>query len=245
MAFTPTRQSDSLWPSPGLPIINPETGEMDQIWQSFFYGLYNRSGGSINILVADLQQQVEQNTFEVNVSISQSTVALQNSQEAKTDAAAASTTAILAQSTANSTANALSSRLVRTNNLGDVSNISASRSNLGLNSFFITQTFDTVPNGLTRYIPITLNCSLLTNFTGSIIYCGTFSTNDVNFTIKYIRNNVSTIIGTIGLIHSGNFPVFNGIPTQLQIGDILTITCPSPADATFANVGISMLLNIS
>ena len=171
--------------------------------------------------------------------------------DANTAAAKAEADANAAQVTAN-TALTLgysleTSTLQRANNLADVPNASLARDNLGVASFPVQFIFDgTIASGLTRYVPLTKAYTVPANFNNTFTWCGVFPTADAVFTVELIRSPFTYPIGTITLIHGGNYNLFSTFtPVSLYVGDVLSLTAPNPADSTLANVGITLALSIT
>jgi hypothetical protein len=62
------------------------------------------------------------------------------------------------------------------------------------------------------------------------------------FTLAYVRSGATTTIATLTFAAGGTVATIGNIaiPT-LQAGDILTLTGPTTADATLADIGFSIL----
>lgn len=242
-------------PSAQLPLIttelvDPQTGTATTLFHRFLTGLFLRTGGTAGASSTDALLLAQQ-------ALTVATVASTEAILAQTTATTAQTSATNAQSTANSATTAASSAqttasyvqstaLTKANNLSDVSNKPASRQNLGVAIQPITVTFDTVPSGLVRYVPIVQSLTMPANFIGTKTYAGIVPTADAVFTIACVRSGVLSTIGTVTLIHSGNF---NALSLQASVnlvsGDTLVIQCPAVADATLARLGISFPMSIT
>ncbi len=76
------------------------------------------------------------------------------------------------------------------------------------------------------------------NFAGSV---GTLTTNPTSTAVYTIANN-GTTIGTLSISTGGvfTFATTSGTSKSLAVGDRLTITAPSPQDASLINVGFTM-----
>ena len=136
--------------------------------------------------------------------------------------------------------------LIATKNLSDIPNDPLARTNLGVNLIAVTVTYDTLPASLPRYIPITQPTTVPAGFAGTVTYCGVTPTTDATFTVRVIRAGAPILIGYITLIHLGHAASFsNQAAFKLVAGDVLQITCPSPADTSLANVGITLSLALT
>lgn len=237
-------------PTPTQPIVDPATGIPTPLYHRFQVGLFLRTGGAAGANTTDVQTLAEQAESIANSAAAEATLAKNTANSAVIAADAAQTTANTAATSAQN-ANTLGTylnknALLAANDLSDVSNVSASRANLGLNVFPLTVTFDTLTTGLTRYVPLVSNLTIPANFARTSTYCGTVPTADAVFTVSYIRGPLTTPIGTITLIH---LSVFNALsiqaPVNLLSGDTLVIQCPSPADATLAHVGITIYMSLT
>lgn len=236
MAIIKPANSDTLFPTPGLP-INAENGQMDPVWNRFFYGLYNRSGGSLNILVADLQLQQVGIANVANTALSSSTFALTTAQVAESEAASAATSATSAQNSANAALANQGNFLAKSQNLSDVSNASSARQNLHVNTFPISFFYDSCSTSFTRNYAVIQGYTIQANFVGSYIFGGVAAHSAASFLINRIRGGVGANIGSIVLMPAGNAS-YSGPGATLQYGDTLQVV--SPSDATLAQVGLTI-----
>ena len=93
------------------------------------------------------------------------------------------------------------------------------------------------PNGLIVFTYVAPRTFTITaNFVGSQAKAGTAATASAVFTIR--KNGAS--IGTVTLAASATTGTFSGAAASFVAGDVLTILAPSPADATLADIGITL-----
>lgn len=230
-----------------LPISG--NGPNNYVWYRFLIGLWQAYGGG-NANPTTLPEVAAEAAAAKTLAISaQSTANLAdvNAINAESAAGAAKTTANNANSTANAVNSQLINYLLKSNNLNDLPNSSIARTNLGVAIDGLPFHFASCSSIDTIYLPIIRNYVIPTNFVGSGIWSGSVSTSDATFTVSYLRGGptaVPIILGTLGLIHSGNYPnIWNCPQFNLLIGDVLSITCPS--DATLAKVGITLRVSLA
>lgn len=234
-----------------LPMVDLINGNPSFVWYQFFLSAYNKLGGQQGLDLSTVKALAE--------------AALAAANEAETVAIAANSTATAAEgiaNQANTTANSAlnvagtgvalaqavqRSSLQAANNLSDLTTVSFARSNLGVSSYSLIQTWDGQPNdGQMRYIPINRGYTVPANFAGSAIHCGTYATVDAPFVIGYIRSGATHTIGSVTLVHAGNFThTTTQSAVSLQAGDVITVKAPSPQDATLADVGLSLILTLA
>lgn len=234
-----TNVSSGVLPPFSLPIIS-STGENDPSWMRWAFKIDTLSGGTTNITLTTVDIKA---TTALTTATRANTVVvtLENAQlQQNLDIEAAQNSANQAVSQIQTLAASINGVMFRTNNLSDVNNAAIARSNLNVNFFPIYTQFAYPSPYSTKIIPIGRGYQIPTNFAGSIIYADKFGTNDNAFTISYIRSGITTIIGTLGLVHGGNFPITPviGNATTLQAGDILMIIPPAVSDPTLFNIGI-------
>jgi hypothetical protein len=90
-------------------------------------------------------------------------------------------------------------------------------------------------------IPLIVPITIAANFSGSYAVAGVAATASSVFTLAYTRSGVTTTIGTITFAAAGTVGTLASSAYTSQANDILTLTAPSPADLTLANIGISIL----
>lgn len=241
-------------PSAQLPLITEpivdDNGNPTTLFHRFLAGLFLRTGGGAGANTSDALTLAENALAEALAANAEATLAHTVANTAQTAADTAQTTANTALTTGSSAAaiaqHALATQLTALNNLSDLNNRAIARANLGVAISPITAQYDTCPASLSRYFPITRTTIVPANFSGTKTYAATAPTLDAPFLVSYIRSNVSTIIGTITLIHDGHD--WLSLSTQPSVslisGDTLVITTPSLADATLARVGITVSLTI-
>lgn len=237
-------------PPNSIPVVD-SNGNLTTLWRNnYFLPLLNRTGNTEGL---DLGQVESTASSALNLSnqnaaeIATLDVEVSTAQTDANKATAAAASAQSAGDTANQTANALVSIILsRFNNLSDVTSVSASRANLGLNSYPLTFTYDTLSSGLTRYIPVTQGLIVPVGLVGSQSYCGTVPAANAPFSLRYIRGGITSTIGTITLISaSQSFTLTCPVAVTLMAGDVLSLVAPGPADSTLANVGISLSLTLN
>lgn len=233
--------SNTLFPQIVVPFMDNATTNSFQ-WYMVLYGIWQRTGGGENINLSNIAASVASVQVTANNADSNAELALTEVATTNTKLATTTTTANQALVLAQAANAAQINFLARANNLSDLTNVAMARTNLGVTQFVVLENFDILPSLLTRYIPLLAPYSIPINFTGSNMWSGFYATNDATFTIGFIRNNISNVIGTMTLIHAGNFTDFIGNAAILQTGDILYITCPLVQDATLAQVGIALNL---
>lgn len=242
-------------PSAQLPVftsqlVDPQTGNATTLFHRFLAGLYLRTGGGAGVSTTDVSQ-VANSALQTATDANQSaTLAQSTADSAAAVAANASTASETAQEGVNSCVTAIQALRVTSlqtqNNLNDVASKSAARANLDLSIYPMTVTFDTLTSGLRRFIPIVFGMQIPANFLGTLVYSGKLATADAVFTIEVVRNGVLIVIGSITLINNSVAYILSPSNAfNLVIGDVLVIQCPSPADATLAQVGITIPMTIS
>jgi hypothetical protein len=95
-------------------------------------------------------------------------------------------------------------------------------------------------------IPFRLAANFPANFAASVGRCLTNPTATATFTLKKLTaGGVTTTIGTFAISTSGvfTFTSTGGAAQSFAIGDSLLIVTPSPADATLADVAITLAGN--
>jgi hypothetical protein len=233
-----------------VPIAANPSGIVTPEWYRLNVALWQRTGGSEGVNTGDVQttaqtalttaQAAELDATEAQTAAQTALTAADN---ATTQAMTANNAAIAAQA---DVATLATLTLLIADNLSDLSSVPTARANLGLSLWPLAITFDTLPSGLSRYIPITRAVTVPSDFGGLYTYCGTIPTAGAEFVLNYIRGGISTLLGTITIATGGNtynLPLTSGaLAYNLIAGDTLQVITPSPADATLANVGITLSL---
>lgn len=101
------------------------------------------------------------------------------------------------------------------------------------------------PNPSTKclIVPIVQNTQVPANFAASSGYAYTNATSNSVYTVAYLRSGSTTTIGTVTFSSGGHTPAFSTQAlVNLVAGDVLTITSPSVADLTLADVGLTLVL---
>lgn len=238
-------------PVPNEMIINPD-GTATPLLHRFLTGLYLRTGGAAGASSSDTQAIAE-------AALTAATIAQGDAAVAQAAANAAAAAAGTAQNTANtasteagvalsSAQHALASQLSRSNNLDDVGSSSTARSNLSVAIVPAVFVYDgTITSSATRYWPVVTPLTIPANLFGTRIYAGTVGTADAVFTVSYIRSGTSHSIGTITVVNGGHTGTVLSVQTSVNVvaGDTLTVTAPSIADATLANLSITLAPTIT
>lgn len=142
--------------------------------------------------------------------------------------------------------NVRATSLQRANNLSDLTNPSAARGNIGLATIGALFAFPTPAASQVVSFPVIRPMSIPANFSGTVTFAETVGAFDAVFTVQLIRSGATIGIGTINLIHGGQFNAFTAQPLfPLNIGDVLQLVAPASADPTLAGVAINLALNIS
>lgn len=234
------------FPALTVPLVDQNGCMTLQWYNSLFTGLWQRTGGPTGV-------DSSQAATTANNAFSLATTAEETAQLGIAEIGSLSTTvatigseATAAYSLANAANTTAQSACIKNSNLSDVTSASTSRLNLGVSTIPVCFQFDSLPSGFTRYYPIARAMIVPAGLSGTQTWCGTYATADSSFTVQWISGGVTTNIGTIDLIHGGNFNVLSSIGViSLNVGDVLALVCPSPADSTLANVGITVLLTLS
>lgn len=96
------------------------------------------------------------------------------------------------------------------------------------------------PAGGQINIPI-INGLFLDSFSGSSGYAVTAPTGQAVFHLYRVDDNVTVLaIGTVTFAAGAHTASFSGAAGSLQIGAVLRLVAPSPADNTLADVGITI-----
>jgi hypothetical protein len=82
-----------------------------------------------------------------------------------------------------------------------------------------------------------------TNFAGSVVIAGNAATASAVVSIGRIPSGstTNTQFGTLTFAAAGTIPTLSATQTSFAVGDILTVIGPSSADATLANIAITIL----
>lgn len=92
-------------------------------------------------------------------------------------------------------------------------------------------------------VPIVQNTQVPANFAASNGYSYTNATSNSVYTVAFLRSGSTTTIGTVTFSSGGHTPAFSTQAlVNLVAGDVLTITSPSVADLTLADVGLTIVL---
>lgn len=235
--------------------VDPNTKEItavltnNQQWYLTFWGEYARGGFGGNVSIQSLTLQVDAIQTDVNNNTSAITTLNSDVNSIEATLSVTTITANQALAIAESLQTASANFLNKNRNLSDVQSLVTSRQTLKVNTVAYPVPFDILPASLTRYIPIDRALTIPANFAGSFIYAGVVPTNDAVFTIGYIRgvpsSPTNTIIGTMEIIHAGNYTTLIGNSTNLLAGDMLYITCPAVQDPTLQYVGITIQTTIT
>lgn len=235
-------------PLTGTPIVDPMTGMASTLMHRFMVGLWQRTGGANGVSSGDVEQVAQNAANTAAAAAASAALAEQTAQSAQTAATTAQTTAnvaLSAASTANSLASSLqTSKLAVANNLSDVASATTARSNLGVSTTQVSVQFDTFAGNDKRYVPICRKYTLGANFAGLQVFAAVAPTADAPFTVSLLRSGGTISIGTITLTGTGHF-VSVQPAVSINVGDVLCITAPNPADATLAGVALSFLLTLA
>jgi len=244
----------SATPSAQLPVPTSQLVDQNGVatpdFHRFLAGLYLRTGGGAGASSSDAQQVAEAALAAADLAGDEATQAQSTATTAEAAAAAAQSTADSAVSyaaQAGSVANqALATQLTASKNLSDLPSPASARGNLGTQYLCYVMLYDICTDGLKRCIPVVFPATIGSNLAGWRTWCGVLPTADALFTVGYIRSGVQHTLGQIKFVHastSSYMPVCD--PVNLVAGDVITLQCPSPADATLAEVGIALRLTIT
>lgn len=242
-------------PSAQLPVpttqIVDETGAATPLFHRFLTGLFLRTGGAAGASSSDTLAIAEAALTAAGIAQTDATLAQNTANTAATTAATAQATASSALNSASYAAtvanNCVSTQLTKANNLSDVSSSSSARTNLKVAIVPVCVMYDTLSSGLVRYYPVVTPLTIPANLAGTKVYAGTVPTTNAIFTVGYIRSGVAVTIGTINVVNGGHTGIVLSTQSAVSLvaGDILTITAPSPADATLAYLSITLAPTIT
>lgn len=240
----PVNQNPSQFPPINLPFVDTNKC-ITPAWYRSYLGIWERTGGPNGINSGDATVIAQQALTLAQTAQATASLALANATAAQNTANTAGNSATNAQTSASQAANAASaistSALLKASNLSDVASVTISRNNLGVSTFQVSFTFDTLTSNQPRYVPIVRAMTIPANFNGTQSFCGTLPTADAVFTLQRIRSGTTTTIGTITLIHGGlAFVLSTQAAVSLIAGDVLGLIAPSGVDVTLAYVGISV-----
>lgn len=234
---------DSVCISPG--------GTPTLLFHRFMTGIWQRTGGAVGVNNSDVQQIASEALTLAHTASSEATAAdtlantaLTAANNAQAAATAAAASAAVAQASASSVAN---TALIRSQNLADLTSVTAARSNLGLSTFPLTFSFDTCPAALSRGIPVTRAMTLPANFAGTYAWWGIPAAVNATFSVGRSRAPSSTItpIGTIILVHGGSGIILSvQAAVSFAAGDALVVTCPGSPDVTLAQVSFTFPMTL-
>lgn len=244
----------SATPSAQLPVPTSQLVDQNGVatpdFHRFLTGLYLRTGGGAGASTSDAQQVAEAALTAASLAGEEATQAQSTATSAEAAAAAAQSTAdsaVTYAAQAGTVANqALATQLTASKNLSDLPSPPAARTAIGTPYVMFVMCVDVCVDGLTRFIPVLFPITIGANLAGCRTWCGVLPTADALFTVGYIRSGVQHTIGQIKFVHastSSYMPVCD--PINLVAGDVITLQCPSPPDATLAEVGISLRLTIT
>lgn len=101
------------------------------------------------------------------------------------------------------------------------------------------------PGAGTKYHVMTVTRSLAFpgNLSGSQLIAGTFPTGTVTMTVSYVRSGTTTPIGNISVNSTGvaQFSTPQNANQSAEAGDLLILTAPSPQDATFSDMALTLV----
>lgn len=100
--------------------------------------------------------------------------------------------------------------------------------------------------GASVFIPITMSLFVSMGLIGSVGYANIPATADAVFTVKRISLGAPYDFGTLTAVAGSSTPfTFAGPGGLLLPGEVLQIIAPATADATLADVGITLLATIA
>ena len=99
------------------------------------------------------------------------------------------------------------------------------------------------PNAGAHYNRVIPQASTLAvNLTGSAVYAGTLATANAVFTLNKISGGTTTLLGTVTFTSaSHSVATIVTTATSFLAGDVLQLVAPTVADATLADVGITVM----
>jgi hypothetical protein len=103
---------------------------------------------------------------------------------------------------------------------------------------------DKTPPAITVQVGITRSMILTFGASNPMTYCITSATAASVFTLKYVHSNVTTMIGTIIFGPSGAPIISSVVTVSLVAGDVLQLITPANADATLADVLITLMTTL-
>ena len=237
-------------PNAPLPPISQQIVAADGLATSQFYrfllGLWSRTGGALGVNTSDTVQVATQALQTANTASQQSqttsaglAVVQLEIATLSNELATVSNTASSASTTAN---NNQSLMLLKVANLNDVGSKAAARLNLGVGTYPAVYSFDTLPVGLRRGIPLIFPVATSANLAGTQVWWDVAPTSDAVF---HVSSKNLGAIGTITIAAAGTGVVFSlQAAVVLTVGDTLIVTCPSPVDGSLSRVGITIPLTL-